>query len=173
MLCHAILVCTIHCITEMIPTHCDMLGDLSDEVFMVSFWIMSTRPQKAIYHQLIIKKICVKKNVLRKPLIRSSGFPKSKTNFLPTVVTISFISNKTRHSYSKWAKKRLSWISKVLALFKKLQFTINSNKKIVPIGYCHKNRPFVKPHNSFLFQKNKLKISRKSWDQNYSKSKTM
>ena len=75
------------------------------------------------------QKICVNKNVLRKPLIRSSGFPKSKTNFLPTVVTISFISNKTRHSYSKWAKKRLSWISKVLALFKKLQFTINSNKK--------------------------------------------
>ena len=119
------------------------------------------------------QKICVNKNVLRKPLIRSSGFPKSKTNFLPTVVTISFISNKTRHSYSKWAKKRLSWISKVLALFKKLQFTINSNKKIVPIGYCHKNRPFVMPHNNFSFQKNKLKISRKSWDQNYSKSKTM
>ena len=61
MLCHAILVCTIHCITEMISTNCGMPGDLTDE----ASWFLTSLPlsqlcqpdcKEAIYHQFIIKK---------------------------------------------------------------------------------------------------------------------
>ena len=138
MLCHVVLVCAIHCITKMIHNHCNMLGDLNDEVFLVlctfaSFSVMSTRPQKAIYHQFSIKKIWVNKNVLRKPVVRCPGFPKPKINFLPIVVTNFFISKKTRHSYSRRMKKRLPWISNVLALFRNFNSPL-LQKKMFQVG---------------------------------------
>ena len=43
-----------------------------------------------------LKTICINKSVPRKPTMRSMEFPKPRTNFLPTVVTIFFISNNTR-----------------------------------------------------------------------------
>ena len=59
-----------------------------------------------IYRQFIIKKICINKSTPRKPTIWRTVFPKPKTNFLPTVVTIFFISNKTCYTYFKWRNCR-------------------------------------------------------------------
>ena len=110
MLCHVVFIFTFHCVTKKISTHCVMSGDLSDEVLgsfrFVSFSVISARPQKAVYHQFIVKEICINKNVSRKPAIRSTGFSKPKTNYLPTVVTIFFVSNKTRYSYFMWRNCR-------------------------------------------------------------------
>ena len=62
---------------------------------------MPSRLQKAIYYQLIISKIYINKSARRKPTIWSTVLAKPKTNFIPTVENILFISNKTCYSYFK------------------------------------------------------------------------
>ena len=58
MLCHVSLICTIYCITDIICTAAcrkiEVVRFLGSSTF-VSFSIMSTRPQKAIYQKIIIK----------------------------------------------------------------------------------------------------------------------
>ena len=94
MLCHVVLTSTIHCMTKIISIHCDMSDELrgvfdlrdlwgfSVPYIFVTFSIMPPRPLKAIYHQFIIKNICINKRVPRKPAIRSTGFSKPKINLL-------------------------------------------------------------------------------------------
>ena len=75
MLCPVVLISIIHCISEITSTHCDFSGDLSNEVS----WFLSSLSlsqfcepdlKKAIYHQVINKKICINKS-----------FPKKKQQF--------------------------------------------------------------------------------------------
>ena len=47
---HVVLICTIHCIVEIIYSHCGVSGYLSDEIFF------SSRLQKAIFYRFVIKK---------------------------------------------------------------------------------------------------------------------
>ena len=84
---------------RVISTHCDMLVDLSDGVswFLSSlsfFQLCQLDREKQFIPKLLSKETYINESVSIKPTIQSAGFPKPKTNFLPTVVTIFFISNK-------------------------------------------------------------------------------
>ena len=103
MLCPVVLISIIHCISEITSTHCDFSGDLSNEVS----WFLSSLSlsqfcepdlKKAIYHQVIIKKICINKSFPQKNNNSAYGISKTKDKFLTYCVTIIFISNKTRYS---------------------------------------------------------------------------
>ena len=126
MFCDVVLISIIDCIAEMISTHCGMSGDSSDEIswflspLSLSQFCKITKNQ--FIANLLPKKNCINKSV-PKNTIRSTGFPKPKTNFFPALVSISVISNRTRNSCFKRRNcqvKRLLWISKILTLLKKL-----------------------------------------------------
>ena len=77
-----------------------MSDDLRDEVS----WFLTSLSLSQFYYKdrknqfitnLLSKNICINKGVRRKLVIRIAGFP--KTNFLLTVVTIFFNSDKTRN----------------------------------------------------------------------------
>ena len=74
----------------MIPTHCGMPGDLSNEVSwflsLLSFSQYVNQTTKSdispiYYCKKYALKICIKKSLPRKQTIRNTGFPKPKTNF--------------------------------------------------------------------------------------------
>ena len=116
---NAVLISTIHYITEMISTHC-MSGYLRHEVF----WPLSPfshlqfcQPDrnKQFITTLLSKNYTLTKTFQEKSKIWSTGFSKQKTNFLTTFVTVFFISNKTHCSDFNWRKCRGQ---KVFANFK-------------------------------------------------------
>ena len=113
-----------------------MSRDLSDEVswFLSTLSLsQSTDREKQFITNLLSKKKCINKSVPRISKIWCTGFLKSKTNFLPTMLTISFIRNKTRYGYFKWGAVD----ENSFANFKIFERNFNSSliqKKCIEVG---------------------------------------